>query len=168
MQARISLILYQACVFQRSHVGRYSQRSYRQFRARRSPPHFDAANSLRVTVQRRGWNFVEKAQKAAVKDIVAVLQPPLLKMPIEDALRLEKNELKDDFFGFLDSLADKLKCVNASSRFVTTRKQIRKSRRRTIPKMFQVSLPPQTTGTIISARMVHSPRKTKTRKARKT
>ncbi len=56
--------------------------------------------------ERRGWTFVEKAPKAAIKHLVAVLQPPVLKSRDEDALRLEKNDLKDDFFGFADFLAD--------------------------------------------------------------
>ncbi len=54
----------------------------------------------------RGWTLVEKAPKAAIKHLVAVLQPPALKSRVEDALRLEKNDLKDDFFGFADFLAD--------------------------------------------------------------
>ncbi len=46
--------------------------------------------------ERRGWTVVEKAPKAAIKYLVAVLQPPALKSRVEDALRLEKNVLKDD------------------------------------------------------------------------
>ncbi len=56
--------------------------------------------------ERRGWNFVEKALKSAIKHLVAVLQPPVLKSRVEDALRLEKNDLKDDFFSFADFLTD--------------------------------------------------------------
>ncbi len=59
--------------------------------------------------ERRGWTFVEKSPKAAIKHLVAVLQPPALKSRVEDALRLEKNDLKDDFFGFADFLADEAK-----------------------------------------------------------
>ncbi len=50
--------------------------------------------------ERRGWTFVETAPKAAIKHLVAVLQPPVLKSRVEDALRLEKNDVKDDSFGF--------------------------------------------------------------------
>ncbi len=56
--------------------------------------------------ERRGWTFVKKAPKAAIKHLIAFLQPNTLKSRVEDALRLEKNDFKDDFFGFTDSLAD--------------------------------------------------------------
>ncbi len=56
--------------------------------------------------KRRGWDFANTAPKAAVKHIVAVLQPPALKSRVEDALRLEKNHLKDEFFGFSEYLAE--------------------------------------------------------------
>ena len=55
---------------------------------------------------RRGWNFIDKAQKAAVKHLTAVLEPPQLKSRVEDALRLEESDLKDDFFGFVEFLAN--------------------------------------------------------------
>lgn len=55
--------------------------------------------------ERRGWNFVEKAPKAAVKHILSVLQPQALKKRIEDALQIEKHDLKADFFGFTEFLA---------------------------------------------------------------
>ncbi len=47
-----------------------------------------------------GWDFVKTAPKAAIKHIIAVLQPPALKSRVENALPLEKNRLNDDFFGF--------------------------------------------------------------------
>ena len=56
--------------------------------------------------KRRGWDFVNTAPKAAVKHLVAVLQPPALKSRVEDALQLEKNHLKSDFFGFATYLAE--------------------------------------------------------------
>ncbi len=56
--------------------------------------------------ERRGWTFVEKAPEAAIKHVVAVLQPPAFKSRVQEALRLEKNDLKDDFFSFADFLAD--------------------------------------------------------------
>ncbi len=54
----------------------------------------------------RGGTLFEKAPKAAIKHLISVLQPPALKTRVEDALRLEKNDLKDGFFGFADFLAD--------------------------------------------------------------
>ncbi len=57
--------------------------------------------------KRRGWDFLKNAPKAAVKDILAVLQPPALNSHVEDALLLEKNHLEDDFFRFSASLAEK-------------------------------------------------------------
>ena len=56
--------------------------------------------------ERRGWNFFEKAQKAAVEHITAVLQPPQLKNLVEDALRLDKGDLNDDFYGFCNFVAE--------------------------------------------------------------
>ncbi len=41
-----------------------------------------------------------------MKHIIAVLQPPALKSRAEDALRLEKNHLKDELFGFSAYLAE--------------------------------------------------------------
>ncbi len=49
--------------------------------------------------KRRGWDFVSTAPKTAVKPIIVVIQPPALKSLVEDALRLGKTHLKDDFFG---------------------------------------------------------------------
>lgn len=48
--------------------------------------------------EQRGWNFVENAQKVAVKRLFAVLKPRIVKKRIEDALQLEKNDMKYDFF----------------------------------------------------------------------
>ncbi len=56
--------------------------------------------------KRRGWDFINTAPKAAIKHIIAVLQPPALRSRFEDALRLEKNHLKYDFFGFSAYLAE--------------------------------------------------------------
>ncbi|CAN8068627.1 unnamed protein product [Agarophyton chilense] len=55
---------------------------------------------------RRGWNFVDKAPKAAVRHILAVVEPPELKIRLHDALKLEKSELEDDFFGFCEFLQE--------------------------------------------------------------
>jgi len=55
---------------------------------------------------RRGWNFVETAPRAAVKHILSVIQPPELKSRLHNALKLEKNELEDDFFGFCNYLQE--------------------------------------------------------------
>ncbi len=41
--------------------------------------------------ERRGWNFVENAPKAAIKNIFAVLQPPALTSRIKNAPRLERS-----------------------------------------------------------------------------
>lgn len=57
--------------------------------------------------ENRGWNFVENSQKAAIKHIISVLEPPRLKMRMEDALQLDKAELKNDYFGFINFLQDK-------------------------------------------------------------
>ena len=56
--------------------------------------------------ERRGWKFFETAQKAAIKHLCAVLQPPELKTRVVDALKLEKHDLEEDFFGFVEFLAD--------------------------------------------------------------
>ena len=53
----------------------------------------------------RGWRYYETAPKAAVKHILAVLEPPQLKSRIEDALELEQNTLKKDFLKFMKYLA---------------------------------------------------------------
>ncbi len=49
--------------------------------------------------------FVSIALKAAMKYNVAA-EPPVLKSLVDDALRLEKNNLKDDFFGFSAYVAE--------------------------------------------------------------
>ena len=56
---------------------------------------------------KRGWNFVEKAPKVAVKHILSVLQPPRLKQRVEDALALEESILEDKYFDFIDFVAEK-------------------------------------------------------------
>ena len=56
--------------------------------------------------ERRGYNFVEEAPEAAVQHLIAVLQPPALKSLVEDALKLTRRGLKEDFFGFASFLAD--------------------------------------------------------------
>ena len=56
--------------------------------------------------ERRGWRFYENAQKAAIRQIIAVLQPPELKSRVQDSIKLEKNYLEDDFFGFMEYLAE--------------------------------------------------------------
>lgn len=57
--------------------------------------------------EKRGWKFVENSPKAAIQHIISVLQHPQLKTRMEDALKLEKADLKADYFGFMDFLADK-------------------------------------------------------------
>lgn len=57
--------------------------------------------------EKSGWKFIDDAKKAAVKPLLAAAQPPLLKTRIDDALQLEKNSKKSDFFGFCNVLADK-------------------------------------------------------------
>ncbi len=52
--------------------------------------------------ERRGWTLVEKAPKAAIKHLVAVLQPPALNSRVEDGFGLKKNDLRDYFFGFAE------------------------------------------------------------------
>ena len=47
---------------------------------------------------KRGWKFVEKAPKAAVKHIPFFLQPPRLKQRIEDALALGQSSIEDRYF----------------------------------------------------------------------
>ena len=56
--------------------------------------------------ERRGWKFYENAQKAAIKQVCALLQPPELKNRVQDALKLEKNYLEDDFFAVMEYLAE--------------------------------------------------------------
>ena len=57
--------------------------------------------------EKRGWKFVETSQKAAIKHVISVLQPPNLRNRVEDALQLERADLKNDYFGFMDFLAGK-------------------------------------------------------------
>lgn len=57
--------------------------------------------------EKRGWNFIETSQKAAIKHIISVLRPAGLKQRMQDALELEKADLKHDYFGFMDFLAEK-------------------------------------------------------------
>ena len=57
--------------------------------------------------ERRGWKFVETSPKAAIKHIISVLQPPGLKTRMIDSLQLERADLKNDYFGFMDFLSQK-------------------------------------------------------------
>ncbi|CAN8069970.1 unnamed protein product [Agarophyton chilense] len=63
--------------------------------------------------ERRGWNCVDSAPKSAVRHIIAVLQPPELKIRMQDALRLEKSSLEDDLFGFCDYLEEQAPIVES-------------------------------------------------------
>ncbi len=56
--------------------------------------------------ERHAWTFVEKARKRFINHLVAVVQPPALKSRVEDALRLEKCDVKEDFFSSAEFLAD--------------------------------------------------------------
>ncbi len=51
--------------------------------------------------ERRGSTFVEKAPKAAIKHLVAVSQPPVLKSRVKTLFGWRRTNLKDDFFGFV-------------------------------------------------------------------
>ena len=55
--------------------------------------------------ERRGWKFVETSPKAAIKHIISVLQAPGLKTRMIDSLQLERADLKNDYFGFMDLLS---------------------------------------------------------------
>ena len=57
--------------------------------------------------EKRGWKFIDNAPKAAIKHIISVLQPPRLRTRMEDALQLERADLKDDYFGFMEFLGEK-------------------------------------------------------------
>jgi len=57
--------------------------------------------------EKRGWNFIEKAPKVAIKHIISVLQPPQLKSRIQDAIELEKSSLEDKYFEFMEYLSEK-------------------------------------------------------------
>lgn len=63
-------------------------------------------NSYLELCERLGWEFVEKAPKSAIKHILSALQPPRLKSKIEDALQLDRADLKADIFSFLEFLSD--------------------------------------------------------------
>ncbi len=56
--------------------------------------------------ERLSLTFVENTLKAAFENLVEVFKPPSFKLRVKDALRLETRDLKDDFFGFADLLAD--------------------------------------------------------------
>ena len=56
---------------------------------------------------KRASNFVENSRKEGIKHIIFVVQPPRLKSRLEDALQLERADLKKDYFRFMDFLADK-------------------------------------------------------------
>lgn len=57
--------------------------------------------------EKKSWKFIDTIPKAAIKYIISVLKPPRLKSRIEDALQLERSDLKSDYFGFMEFLADK-------------------------------------------------------------
>lgn len=57
--------------------------------------------------EKRGWKFVQNAPKSVIKHIISVLQPTGLNKRVNDALKLEKADLKSDYFGFMDFVADK-------------------------------------------------------------
>lgn len=73
--------------------------------------------------EKRGWEFVEKAPKAAIKHIISIVQPPRLKTRMEDALQLERSDLKYDYFGFMEYLAEKAEIFEE----VTPLREFRKS-----------------------------------------
>ena len=57
--------------------------------------------------EKRGWNFVENSQRAAVQHIISVLQPQRLKQRMQDAIELERVDLADDYYKFIDFVAEK-------------------------------------------------------------
>lgn len=57
--------------------------------------------------EKRGWDFLENSQEAAIKHIISVLQPVQLKKRMKDAIQFEKADLQGDYFGFMDYLAEK-------------------------------------------------------------
>ncbi len=63
------------------------------------------------------WDFVSTAPKAGIKHIIAA-QPPARKSRIADALRLEKNNLKDEVFGFSTYVAEQARSASRSTHFV--------------------------------------------------
>lgn len=78
----------------------------------------------------RGWDFVEKTPKAAVKHIISVLQPPRLKEEAESAIDLLDENLKKDYFAFIDFLKKEAVTVE---RFIPLReyRQSQKNNRET-------------------------------------
>ena len=57
--------------------------------------------------EKRGREFFEKSQKAAMKQIISVLQPPRLKARMGDALELDRADLEKDYFGFMEKFSRK-------------------------------------------------------------
>lgn len=65
-------------------------------------------NAAYVTLSRKhGWTFRKDAPKAAIRHLVAVLQPPVLKKKIEEAVELDKNGIKYDYRKFISYLKKK-------------------------------------------------------------
>lgn len=58
--------------------------------------------------EKRGLKFVENSQqKTAIQHIIHVLQPPTMKTRKECTLQLERADINDDYFAFVDFLAEK-------------------------------------------------------------
>lgn len=57
--------------------------------------------------KQRGWKLVQDSPKAAIEHIISALQPPALKTIMQDALRLEKTSLQNDYKGFMKYLGEK-------------------------------------------------------------
>lgn len=110
-----------------------------------------------------GWHIIKKAQKAAVKHFTAVLQPPQLKARVEKAHRLEKRDLKDDFFGFANFYPMKQRSASSSSRKKATVSIWTSKRAANVRRSHRC----QVTHGIPSTEVHHPQTKTSQRKARK-
>lgn len=65
-------------------------------------------NAAYVTLSRKhGWSFKKDAPKAAIRHLLSVLQPPVLKKKVEEAVELDVNGIKYDYKKFISFLMDK-------------------------------------------------------------
>lgn len=59
-------------------------------------------NAAQNTLSKKnGWKFKKNAPKAAFCHLVSVLQPPVLKKKVEEAVELDFNGIKYDYKSFL-------------------------------------------------------------------
>lgn len=65
-------------------------------------------NASYVTLSKKhGWTFKQEAPKAAIRHIMSVLQTPVLKKKVDEAVELDHNGIKNDYKKLMRFLKDK-------------------------------------------------------------